>query len=1028
MTSYGATKEIDFPKLFNGERTELKRFLQETQDYLLKNKEIYDTDDRKIGFILSFMDDGDAGAWKENFISCAIVDAEQRGEDISFGSFGTFKEKFKKFFLPCETPKNSNDETMESRMRQILRRARSNLSNELAPTEPTKRFPLWKKKRNLNNTNTDRLSNEERTRLMREGRCFKCKQHGHLSRDCPPDEEPKKWNAKSLADYIRALVAGLDEEEKKSFAENVEGEGLGFLKRKTTLKPMSPTLDIYSVMTNIDSQSMNIPMSLSLNERETVETDSLLDSGAGGIFIDQIYARKLHLDIKMLDIPIKARNVDGTENKRGTIKSYVNLQFKIGDKDFVERFFLTGLGKQKIILGFPWLREHNPLIDWQTGRITWQNMEQDTRNPLNPSMEEEEDQELWKTRTLNPTDNDLLISYLEEIKDDELWINAKTNIAVELAIKENEREGKKEITAEELVPEDLHDFLDVFNEKQADRFPDSRPWDHKIEMKEGFEPKSFKVYNLTPTEQTELDKFLKENLDKGYIRPSQSPMASPFFFVTKKDGRLRPCQDYRYLNDWTIKNAYPLPLISEIMDKLKGAKYFTKFDVKGAYNNIRIRTGDEWKGAFKTNRGLYEPTVMFFGMCNSPATFQSMMDSVFAQEIEGNLIIVYMDDILIFASNLEDLARYERIVLQKLRENDLYLKPKKCEFREPKVEYLGMVIKEGQISMDPVKLGGIRDWPIPTTVKEVRSFLGFGNFYHRFIRGFSELAQPLNDLLKKDKKFEWTPNQQHAFETLKKQFTEEPVLMMPDHSKPFQIEVDASKYATGAILTQTDSNGNRHPCAFISRTMSQAQRNYDTGDRELLAIIRALEEWRHYIQGSPHMTTIYSDHANLGYFKLPQTLSPRQARWALYVSEFDLKLVHIPGSKNVLADALSRRPDLCPDEPDNKDIVMLPEHLFINLIDTDLQRRIASAKDLDFDAAEAIKGLLEQGPTPLRHDLTDWEIEDFDGENVLFYKGKNYIPQDMDLRRDIVKNYHDHSTAGHPGELQTFTAVQEHYW
>ena len=202
MTSYGATKEIDFPKLFNGERTELKRFLQETQDYLLKNKETYDTDDRKIGFILSFMDDGDAGAWKEKFISCAIVDAEQRGETISFGSFGTFKEKFRKFFLPCETPKNSNDETMESRMRQILRRARSNFNNELAPTEPTKRVPLWKKKRNPNDTNTDRLSNEERTRLMKEGRCFKCKQHGHLSRDCPPDEEPKKWNGKSLADYI----------------------------------------------------------------------------------------------------------------------------------------------------------------------------------------------------------------------------------------------------------------------------------------------------------------------------------------------------------------------------------------------------------------------------------------------------------------------------------------------------------------------------------------------------------------------------------------------------------------------------------------------------------------------------------------------------------------------------------------------------------------------------------------------------------------------------------------------------------
>jgi hypothetical protein len=238
------------------------------------------------------------------------------------------------------------------------------------------------------------------------------------------------------------------------------------------------------------------------------------------------------------------------------------------------------------------LKKHNPLVNWQTGLITWQNTKKDTQNPTEPTITEEEDQDEWKTRTLNPidedTDNNILISYLEEMEDEELWINAKTNVAVELAIKESEQEKKPEITTKELVPEDLHEFLDVFDEKQADRFPDSRSWDHKIEMKEGFQPKSFKTYNLTPAEQIELDKFLKDNLDKGYIRPSQSPMASPFFFVTKKDGKLRPCQDYRYLNDWTIKNAYPLPLISEIMDKLKGAKYFTKFDVKGAYNNIRI--------------------------------------------------------------------------------------------------------------------------------------------------------------------------------------------------------------------------------------------------------------------------------------------------------------------------------------------------------------------------------------------------------------------------------------------------------
>jgi Reverse transcriptase (RNA-dependent DNA polymerase) len=220
------------------------------------------------------------------------------------------------------------------------------------------------------------------------------------------------------------------------------------------------------------------------------------------------------------------------------------------------------------------------------------------------------------------------------------------------------------------------------------------------------------------------------------------------------------------------------------MDKLKGAKYFSKFNVRWGYNNVRIRSGDKWKAAFKTNRGLYEPTVMFFGMCDSLATFQSMMDEIFKKEIEDDLIIVYMDDILAFSKTIDGLKRIERIILEKAKENDLYFKAKKCEFRKLKIEYLGLVVEEGKLAMNPAKLKGILEWPTPKTVKEVRSFQGFGNFYRRFIKGFSNLAHPLNNLLKKDKKFIWSEECQKAFDLLKKRFTEEPVLMMPDHLKP----------------------------------------------------------------------------------------------------------------------------------------------------------------------------------------------------------------------------------------------------
>jgi hypothetical protein len=236
--------------------------------------------------------------------------------------------------------------------------------------------------------------------------------------------------------------------------------------------------------------------------------------------------------------------------------------------------------------------------------------------------------------------------------------------------------------------------LDVFKE-EVERFPESRTWDHTIDMKPGFEPKSFKSYNLTPEECKQQEIFIKENLKKGYIRPSKSPMASPFFFVSKKDRKLRLTQDYRYLNQWTVKNAYPLPLISEIMDKIKTsrAKYFMKFDVRWGFNNIRIKEGDQWKAAFKTNLGLYKPTVMFFGLCNSPATFQAMMNEILKDEINEGWVIVYMDDILIFAKDKDTLEWMTKQVLQRLQENDLYLKPAKCEFCKTRIEYLGLIIQ-----------------------------------------------------------------------------------------------------------------------------------------------------------------------------------------------------------------------------------------------------------------------------------------------------------------------------------------------
>ena len=218
-----------------------------------------------------------------------------------------------------------------------------------------------------------------------------------------------------------------------------------------------------------------------------------------------------------------------------------------------------------------------------------------------------------------------------------------------------------------------------------------------------------------------------------------------------------------------------------------------------------------------------------------------MMDSIFIKEIEEGVTIVYMDDILIYATTLELLKKYTKRVLQKLRNHDLFLKAKKCEFNKKKMEYLGLVVEEGKISTDPIKVKGFADWPTPTCVKDIRSFLGFGNFYRKFISGFSTLAAPLNALLKKDIVFQWTEETQWSFEALKQKLNSSPVLMMSDLTRPFHIECDASKYTSGAVLTQQDNNGDRHPVAFLSKTFNETERNYEIYDRELLAIIQALE-------------------------------------------------------------------------------------------------------------------------------------------------------------------------------------------
>ncbi|PIL36423.1 hypothetical protein GSI_00111 [Ganoderma sinense ZZ0214-1] len=465
-----------------------------------------------------------------------------------------------------------------------------------------------------------------------------------------------------------------------------------------------------------------------------------------------------------------------------------------------------------------------------------------------------------------------------------LFVSATYTYSQQLAEQEYQ---KKEIRpVEEIVPKQYHEYLRVFSKEASERLPDHGPYDHAIELVPDARMFHSKVYPLSPSEQVELDKFINENLAKGYIQESKSPMSSPFFFVKKKDGSLRPVQDYQQLNDITIKNRYPLLLVSDLMDRLKKAKYFTKLDICWGYNNVQIKTGDEWKAAFVTNQGLFELNVMFFGLANSPSTFSALMNDIFKDLIILGKVTIYLDDILIFTNDIEEHRTLVREVLKRLAERDLFCKPEKCKFEQPKVEYLGVLVSENRVEMDPVKVKGIAAWPVPQNASDVRKFRGFANFYRRFIKDFSAVCKPL-DRLTGNAPWKWETEEQEAFDELKRRFTESPVLSMYDPDCKTRIEVDASGYATGAVLSQEGEDGKWHPVAFHSESMSDAERNYEIYDKEMLAIIRALQAWRHYLEGLPSVFEIQSDHKNLEYWKTAQNLTRRQARWALYLSRFE---------------------------------------------------------------------------------------------------------------------------------------------
>ena len=812
---------------------------------------------------------------------------------------------------------------------------------------------------------------------------------------------------------------------------------------------------------------------------------ALIDSGCSDSFISSETVTKYSLPRQPLPNRLKLILFDGS--LAGYITHYVELNFNLSNNiPDSWKFYETILSNNcQFAFGLDWLSTRNPMIDWSTGAVS---LGTPSRPIGNSNLA------AYKFVMAAPIAKDTLASFQStpstsaSVSLDRYHRNGTPGESAELPEFDIELIGASAfcslieegpltigmmmlsseslITAKSSIPSDVLDddetletlpdhipsvyseFSDVFSGKNADKLPPRRPYDHSIDLEPGSTPPFGPIYKQSESELKVIKDFIDEYLSKGFIRPSQSPAGSPIVFAKKKDGSLRLCVDYRGINRITRKNRYPLPRMDELLDRLSRAKIFSKIDLKSGYNLVRIAEGDEWKTAFRTRYGSYEFLVMHFGLTNAPATFQHFMNDTF-YDLLDRFLAAYLDDLIIFteSSDIDDHIAQVREVLLRCRKNGLFANAKKCEFHVETIEYVGYIVSTAGLSMDPIKVKTVLEWPVPKSVRDVQSFLGFVNFYRRFIRDFAKISKPLTSLTKKDTSFEFSSPCLKAFSQLKERFTSAPVLAHYHPERTTIVETDASDYAVAAILSQVDPMDTLlHPIAFYSRSMSSPELNYEIYDKELLAIFAAFKEWRHYLEGIPNSIEVITDHKNLEYFATTKLLTRRQARWSEFLSGFTYTVRYRPGKQGLKPDSLTRRSDVYPQRgegnyasanPQNLQTIFSEGQLIASaratyalakgIIEYDVVLR-ASILDSESLRSDIVSSLPHDEFSRIHREAPElpWSTSN---SGLLLYNGRVYIPDHNNLRLRILREKHDHPTAGHQGYKKTLELVQrEFYW
>ena len=888
-----------------------------------------------------------------------------------------------------------------------------------------------------------KLTPAERKHRMDNNLCLYCGKGGHKVQECYSAQGITASKHIAASDTVPA-----------SIPEKIEKVLLGTTLTKTTTSYLN-NKDT-SMVSSQSSTHLLIPIQLHFKQ-QVLSTKAMIDSGATGNFISQDLISTHQIPTVLKHTPELLRVIDGTPISSGSITCntpVLKLEIPLEKSTFLDTISLDIIPmKYPVILGLPWLQRHDPTIDWKHLALGFSlnskpNIEKTLQASVTPI--QVQDPNLSQIKEFDPTIDD--ISSL-------IWVKPLQHVLEVAATL-----GMEKSSQEVILPLEYQEYQHLFDKAKALMLPKHQPHDHEIPLAKGSMPPYGPIYSLSELELRSLREYLDENLSSGFIRPSSSPAGAPILFVKKKDGSLRLCVDYRGLNAVTVKNRYALPLIPELIDRLSSAKIFTKLDLRGAYNLIRIKEGDEWKTAFRTRYGHFEYQVMPFGLANAPASFQALMNDILRPYLDI-FVIVYLDDILIYSTDTQEHVQHVRQVLEKLSQAQLFCKLEKCLFHVSQVDFLGHRISTEGIQMDPEKTKAVQGWPVPSSIKEVQSFLGFANYYRRFIPRYTSLALPLTQLLHKDTLFHWDKAEQNAFNTLKEEFKDGKVLLHFDPLKPTTLETDASDFAISGILYQAskDKQAELQPVAFYSRKLSPAEQNYVITDKELLAIVCSLKHWRCYLEGANYPITIYSDHSNLLTFTTTKQLNRRQARWSEELGGFDFVIKHISGAQNQRADLLSRRHDYQDIAKTSNTKALLDsakliaaslgnpdtlEGLGVNLSPQDqvtpitpfqepdsskdytpstmLLKAFKDAYNHDPFAKRTLEYLQKKESSPEKVGLQHFSKNQ---HGLLLFKSYIYVPRDKRLQLRLLQQFHDAPAAGHFGFAKTYELlIRKFYW